>query len=175
MSGCTTVIHKVKEDPITPDPTKTSLGTDLDDFQIETAVGVNIKKAHPLLESAHINVHAYNGVVLLTGEIPTDDVRGIAGDTARKFRGVRQVHNELQVQGSTTWISRSNDSWLSTKVKSKMIAYTDIPAGKIKVIAENGTVYLMGILPQDVAERAARVASATKGVRRVVKVFEYID
>src|SRR5690554_883280 len=120
LSGCTTLIHKVRDEPIQPDPTRTTLGSSLDDFQIETGVGVNIKKAHPDLESARINVHAFNAVVLLTGEVPREELRSIAGDTARRFRGVRQVHNEIQIRGTASLMSRGSDSWITTKVKSRL-------------------------------------------------------
>ncbi|HLS99319.1 MAG: BON domain-containing protein [Porticoccaceae bacterium] len=173
MTGCTTIIHKVRDEPIKPDPTRTTLGTDLDDFQIETGVGVNIRKAHHDLETVHVNVHAYNGVVLLTGQVPREDLRSIAGDTARRFKGVRQVHNEIQVLPKTSLMSRASDSWLTTKVKSKLIAYKDIDSSKIKVVTENGVVYLMGLVFPDEGNRAAKVTSETKGVRKVVKVFEY--
>lgn len=173
LSGCTSIIHTVRDEPIQPDPTRKTLGTDIDDFQIETGIGVNIKKAHHDLERAHVNVYAFNGVVLLTGEVPREELRAIAGDTARRFRGVRQVHNELQVQSTSSLLSRSSDSWITTKVKSKLIGYKDIDSSKIKVVTENGVVFLMGLVFPDQAEKAARVASSTKGVRRVVKVFEY--
>lgn len=168
-------MNAVKDEPIQPDPYDTSMGTDIDDFQIATAVGVNIKKAHPLLESSHINVYCYNGVVLLTGEVPSAEVRTLAGDTARNFRGVRQTYNELQIQGATSFLSRSNDSWLTTKVKSKLLAAEDIDSSKIKVVTENGVVYLMGIVPKALADKATKIASTTKGVRKVVRVFEYPD
>jgi len=173
IAGCTNIVHTVKDEPIQPDPYKTSLGTSIDDFQIATAVGVNIKKQHPLLDSAHVNVHSYNGVVLLTGEVPNGEMRTLAGDTARNFRGVRQVHNELQIQGVSSLLSRSNDTWLTTKVKSKLVADETIDSGKIKVITENGVVYLMGVVSQAIGNKAANAASTTKGVRKVVKVFEY--
>ena len=175
LGGCTSVVHTLRDEPIEPDPHAKSLGTDLDDFQIETAVGVNIKKAHPLLEKAHVNVHSYNSVVLLTGEVPNAAMRSLAGDTARDFRGVRQVHNELQIQGSTSMLSRANDGWLTTKVRTKLLADKTIDLKKIMVITENGVVYLMGVVPQSLGTKAANVASTTKGVRKVVKVFEYRD
>ena len=70
-------------------------------------------------------------------------------------------------------MSRASDSWLTTKVKSKLIAYKDIDSTKIKVVTENGVVYLMGLVFPEEGNRAARVTSETKGVRKVVKVFEY--
>jgi osmotically-inducible protein OsmY len=175
LSGCTWFTHKVRDKPIQPDPLDTSLGEDIDDFQIEVAVGVNIKKAHPLLDRSHVNVHSYNGVVLLTGEVPSEEMRNLAGDTARSFRGVRQVHNELQTMGVTSFLSRTNDGWLSTKVRSKLLADENIDSGKIKVVTENSVVYLMGIVTPALADRAAGVARTTTGIRKVVKVFEYLE
>lgn len=83
INGCTSAIHAVTNEPIQPDPAETSIGTDLDDLQMDTLIGVNIKKAHPQLERAHINVHSYNKIVLLTGEAPSTEMRALAGDTAR--------------------------------------------------------------------------------------------
>lgn len=173
LSGCTYINHKLRDEPIQPDPYDTSLGSDIDDFNTEVAIGVNIKKAHPLLETSHVNVNSLNGVILLTGEVPSQEMRTLAGDTARNFRGVRQVHNELQIQGVTSFLSRTNDGWLSTKVRSKLLADETIESGKIKVVTENSVVYLMGLVTPELADRAARVASTTKGIRKVVKVFEY--
>ena len=175
LTGCTSIIHATTDEPIRPDPTETSLGTDIDDWQLETLIGVNIKKAHQDLEHAHVNIHAYNGVILLTGEVPNTDVRKLAGNAARDFRGVRQVHNELQVRGPTSLISRSNDTWLSTKVKTKLIASKDVKSSTIKVVTENSVIYLMGLVTHNTADRAAQIASTTGGAERVVKVFEYID
>ncbi len=172
-AGCTNFLYAVKDDPIKPDPYETSVGTDIDDFQIATGVGVNIKKAHPQLKQAHVNVHAYNGVILLTGEVPNAEVRTLAGDTARVFRGVRQVHNELLIQATSTMLARTNDGWLTTKVKGRLVAEKSIDSSKIKVVTESGVVYLMGTVSQDLAEKATRIASTTKGVRKVVKAFEY--
>lgn len=173
--SCTTTIDAVTKQPINPNPGTTSLGADLDDLQMDTIIAVNIKKAHPQLDTAHINVTTYNKVVLLTGEVPEDALRTLAGDTARKFRGVRQVHNELQVRGTSSLLARTNDSWLTTKVKTKLLARNDIEGTRMKVVTEAGVVYLMGIVTRLEAETAASIASNTRGALRVVKVFEYLD
>lgn len=175
INGCTSAIHAVTNEPIQPDPAETSIGTDLDDLQMDTLIGVNIKKAHPQLERAHINVHSYNKIVLLTGEAPSTEMRALAGDTARAFRGVRQVYNELEIQGATSFLQRTNDSWISTKVKSKLVANRDIKSSRVKVITENSVVYLMGLVTRQQADAISHVASNTGGVRKVVRVFEYID
>ena len=173
LAGCTEIVSATREEPIQPDPQKTSLGTDLNDFQMETAIGVNIKKASPELDAAHVNVNAYNGVVLLTGEVPSNEIRALAGDTARKYRGVRLVHNELVVEGNSSFLSRTNDNWLATKLRTKLIADENVRSSIIKIVVEGGSVYLMGIVDRQSGDTAARIASNTGGVKRVVKLFEY--
>jgi osmotically-inducible protein OsmY len=71
-------------------------------------------------------------------------------------------------------VARANDSWLTTKVKTRMLADAEVAARKIKVITENGTVYLMGLLPREEADQAVEVVRSVYGVQRIVKVFEYI-
>lgn len=175
ISGCTQVVHMMRDEPIEPDPHDTTLGTDLDDWQMDTAIGVNIKKAHPGLEKAPIRVTVYNRVVLLTGEVDTQELRRLAGETAAKFHGVRQVHNELLITEDAGFLSRTNDSIIATKVNSKLLVSKEVDSGHIKVVVSNGQVYLMGKVDRVEGDRAAQIASETGGVIRVVKVYEYLD
>ncbi len=175
LNACTSLVNAVTSEPIEPDPSETSIGTDIDDWQMDTMIGVNIKKASQQLADSHINVSTYNKVVLLTGEVATSELRTLAGNTAREYKGVRQVYNELKLQGSSSLLSRTNDSWLTTKVKSKLLANKEIDSGDIEVVTEGGIVYLMGIVSRNTAEKAAAVASHTGGVVKVVRVFEYLN
>ncbi len=175
LNGCTSIINAVTSDPIQPDPSETSFGTDIDDWQMSTMIGVNIKKASPQLASSHINVSTYNKVVLLTGEVASSELRSLAGTTARNYRGVRQVYNELKLQGSSSLLARTSDSWLTTKVKTKLLANNEIASSQIEVVTESGIVYLMGVVSRLTADRATTVASNTGGVKKVVRVFEYLD
>lgn len=175
LNACTSLINAVTSDPIQPDPSETSIGTDIDDWQMSTMVGVNIKKASSQLASSHINVSTYNKVVLLTGEVATNELRTLAGTTARNYKGVRQVYNELKLQGSSSLLARTNDSWLTTKVKTKLLANNEIAGSQIEVVTESGIVYLMGVVSRSTANKASTVASNTGGVIKVVRVFEYLD
>jgi osmotically-inducible protein OsmY len=175
LNGCTSLVNAVTSDPIQPDPSETSIGTDIDDWQMSTMIGVNIKKASPQLASSHINVSTYNKVVLLTGEVASSELRSLAGTTARNYRGVRQVYNELKLQGSSSLLARTSDSWLTTKVKTKLLANNEIASSQIEVVTESGIVYLMGVVSRLTADRATTVASNTGGVKKVVGVFEYLD
>lgn len=175
FSGCTTLLNATTEDPIELHPGKRTWGAFIDDEQLETIAAVNINKASPELDTAHINVVAYNGIILLTGQVSSGELRALAGSTVGKIPKVRQVFNEIQVQGKTSLLARTNDTWLTTKVKTILMANKDIDSGRIKVVTESGVVYLMGLMSQIEANRAAQVVSTTGGVQKVVKAVEYID
>ncbi|MCX2830081.1 BON domain-containing protein [Microbulbifer thermotolerans] len=174
-AGCSTVLEATHDGPIQQDPGKRSLGTFIDDQKIETITTVNINKAHPDLKAANINVNAFNGVVLLTGQVPNNELRLLAGRTAQQVQNVRQVYNEIQVRGNASFLAASSDTWLTTKVKSNLLANKEIDSGRIKVVTENGVVYLMGLLTRAEAEKAADVTRSIGGVQKVVKAVEYID
>ena len=175
LSGCTTVVDSVTSEPIEPDPSSTSVGTAIDDIKMDTFIGVNVKKAHPDLDKSHINVNVINRVVLLTGEVPSKDLKQLAGDVARDFKDVRQVYNELQVRGKTSMVSRTNDTMLTAKVKAKLMFNDKIKASNIEVVTEDSVIYLMGTVDRATADLAGKIASDSSGVRKVVRVFEYID
>lgn len=83
------------------------------------------------------------------------------------------MHNELQIQAPTSFLANTNDAWLTSKVKSKLAVNKEVRASRIKVLTENGVVYLMGMIPRAEAEKAAGIASGTSGVQKVVLAVEY--
>lgn len=175
VSGCSTIVEATHDGPIQTDPGERSFGTVIDDQKLETIIQVNIAKADPALKNSNIHATSFNGVVLLTGQVPNNAMRDLAGRTARAPHRVRQVYNELEVSGKTTLLARTSDSWLTTKVKSVMLVDKNVDSGRIKVITENGVVYLMGLLTRNEAETAAEVARSIGGVQKVVKAVEYIE
>ena len=175
LSGCTAIVDKMTDEPIQPDPTGKSVGKDYDDSKMETFIGVNIRKADPALAKAHVNVTVYNGLVLITGEAPNQEMKALAGDTARDYHGQRKVYNELQLRGKTSIVSRTNDSLISGKIKTKLAFTKGIDFSDMKVVTEDSVVYLLGTLYEDMGDIAAEVARNTTGVRKVVKCFEYVE
>jgi osmotically-inducible protein OsmY len=175
LAGCTEIIHVATENPIQPEPEKISIGTDIDDWELETSIGVNIKKNSPELESSNINVNSYNRVVLLTGQAPSAEARSSAAEVARQYRGVRQVYNEIKISGPTSLIARTNDAWLTAKVKHKLMRSDQIESSSVKVVTENGIIYLMGLISQEKAKEALRLTSEIGGAVKVVSVFEYTN
>lgn len=157
------------------DPTKRTLGTAIDDEAVEFLARRHIRSADQRLAESHINVVSYHGVVLLTGEVETAALRDAAERALADIRKIRTVYNDIQVGGPSNLVARANDSWLATKVRSGLTASEDVKVTRIKVVAERGVVYLIGVVPRSQADAAAEIAREVFGVNRVVKVFDYLD
>ncbi|MEN5030589.1 BON domain-containing protein [Pseudomonas sp. Ps21-P2] len=176
ISGCSSVINASREAPIDDDRGTRTFGSKIDDSLIETKVAVNIAKASPDLDNAsHIVVTSFNGIVLLAGQTPRADLKQLAEQTASQVQKVKKVNNELQVTGPSSMLARSNDAWLTSKIKTEMLTDSTIPGSRIKVVTENGIVYLLGLLTQAEATRATNLVQGVGGVQKIVKLFEYID
>ena len=127
-------------------------------------------------DRAHASVTSYNGVVLLSGEVPTQTDKAALESFARSTDRVRSVQNELVVAPPSELGSRTNDSYITSVVKTRFLEAADrVSPTHIKVVTDRGVVYLMGIVRRPEADAAARSAASTSNVQRVVKVFEYID
>ncbi|MFZ5502690.1 MAG: BON domain-containing protein [Pseudomonadota bacterium] len=148
-------------------------GIYLEDEVIESKVNKLIRKQ--FREDAHINVTSYNRNVLLTGEVPSEAVRTELGKLAAGIENVRNVYNDLVVSGVTSLTSRSSDSLITSNVKVRFVGTKAFKADHVKVVTENGTVFLLGIVYRAEAEAATELASTTGGVQRVVRLFEYLD
>ena len=124
-------------------------------------------------EHAHVNVTSYNRNVLLTGEVPTAESKTKAESLVKEITNIRNMTNEIAISPKSSIGSRSNDSYLTSKIKTKFVTENKFPANYVKVVTENSVVYLIGIVTQAEAEAAAEIARNTSGVTKVVKVFEY--
>lgn len=176
ISGCSSVINASREKPIDDDRGTRTFGSKIDDSLIETKVSVNIAKASPDLDdNSHIVVTSFNGIVLLAGQTPRADLKQLAEQTAAAVQKVKKVNNELQVIAPSSLLARNNDAWLTTKIKTEMLTDSAIPGSRIKVVTENGIVYLLGLLTQQEATRATNLVQGVSGVQKIVKLFEYID
>lgn len=153
----------------------TSFSGAFDDSRNASLAKKRINDAHPALRDANISVNSFDGIVLITGQVPSADLIPIATAEVEPLRNVKKVHNELQVAGETSVLSRTNDSWLTTKVKSSLTTNEDTDVNRIKVVTENEVVYLMGRLTRAEADAAVEVTRNVQGVQKIVKVFEYIN
>lgn len=147
-----------------------SAGAQLDDTTIETKVATTLNQRYG--DRAHISTTSYNGMVLLSGEAPDSAIADDAVAIARGTDRVRGVYNEIAIMPPTSLSTRTDDSYITSKVKARFVEANRFSATHVKVVTERGIVYLMGIVSRDEANAAAEVASTTSGVVRVVRLFE---
>lgn len=154
-----------------------SIGNKIDDQFLGPDVSSAVSRAHPDLSSptSHVVVTSYNGVILLAGQTPRLELKEKAAQAARNVQGVTKVHNELQVLQPTTGLARSNDALLTAKIKTMMLADSTVPSSRIKVITENGIVYLMGLVTRAEGASATGVVAGVAGVQKVIKLFQYTN
>lgn len=177
LTGCSTVVGTTRNKPVQDDLGSRTWGAKIDDSLIETKVAVNVAKADPKLDDdSRIVVVSFNGIVLLAGQVPNANLKPIAVKAASQgVQGIKQVHDDLQVGPTAGFLARSSDSWITSKVKSSMTFKAGVPSTRIKVVTENGIVYLLGLVTHKEGKVAAEAAKNISGVQRVVMVFEYID
>lgn len=174
LTGCATTISAINEGPVQENPGKRSLGAWVDDQSIETLITVNLEKNNSEFKKNHVIVVSFNGYVLLVGQVATPELKADAERIANQSLKQRKVYNELEVSGPTTVLTRTSDSWITSKIKTRMIGTSGFPSSRIKVITENGAVYLMGLVTPEEAQMAVNIARESYGVQKIVKVFEYI-
>lgn len=131
--------------------------------------------ADPNFKGSHIDIACFNRVVLLTGQTPTPELREEAEAVVRNVTNVTRIYNQIIIRAPTSSIVRTSDTWITTKIKSQLLATKGMKSGTVKVVTENGTVYLMGMVSKDQAETAATIASQVDGVQRVMKIFQYTN
>lgn len=148
-------------------------GAYVEDEAIETKAFDRIGKQFK--DTVHVNVTSYNRNVLITGEVPDETAKAQVERIVANILNVGKIYNELTVAGLSSLASRSNDSLITSNVKVRFVSDKRFSANSVKVVTENGTVYLMGIVNHAEAQAAAEVASGSKGVSRVVELFEYVE
>jgi osmotically-inducible protein OsmY len=144
-----------------------------DDNKIEFDIRSSISDQKEI-QNENVSVTVFNGIVLLTGEVPDQrDIDKIL-DLAKAHKGSQQVINRLELAGKTNLTSRANDGWITTRVKTAMATSGALDPTRVKVVTERANVYLMGLVTRAEAEAAVKVTRSVPGVVRVIKVFEYI-
>ena len=126
-------------------------------------------------DNAHINVTSFNQKVLLTGEVKDADIKGEAVAYVKAMKNARSVFDELVIGPNSSYTARANDSYLESKIKTQMIFTDQLPSNSMAIVAEGSSVYLMGMLTQNEAEIAKKVASNTNGVKDVYVYFDIIS
>jgi osmotically-inducible protein OsmY len=173
LTGCVPLVATgVGAGVLMADDRRTS-GTYLVDEEIELKAGSRIREAFG--ESTHVNVTSYNRRVLLTGEVADAATRAKVKEVVMAVPNVREIQDELVIGGVSGFLARSNDGYVTAKVKTRFLDDRRFSANHVKVVTEANTVYLMGLVTHEEGNAAAEVAARTGGVNKVVKIFEYQD
>ena len=140
--------------------------------------GIELKGSRRIYQqfgnTVHINVTSYNRIVLLTGEAPNATIKADIEKLMMGVDNVRKIYNEIAVAGNTSLASRSNDTLITSTVKTRFLAERKFQINHVKIVT-NKVVYLLGVVTRQEADNAARIASSAAGVGKVVKVFEYLN
>ena len=142
------------------------------DQRIEFTAGSRIGEA--LKDQGHVSVTSYNYTVLVTGEVPTAQAKAEVEKIVSEIPQVKTVVNELQIAGASSAASRSNDAYITSKVKGNFLGNGKVRPTDVKIVTEAGVVYLLGLVTREEADAATEVARGTGGVQKVVRVFEYV-
>lgn len=147
----------------------------IEDTKIANTIVDHIRVVPGLRNESHIDVTVFNRIVLLTGETPDQSWRQQAESIAKSDPRVTRVYNQITIEGPTSSLTRASDSWITTKIKSQMLAMEDLKtnSSSIKVVTENGVVYLMGMVTHQQADTAVDIARQVSGVQKVIKIFQY--
>jgi len=129
---------------------------------------------HDDFKNANIVITTYQGEMLLLGQAPTELQKREAEGIIKKIPDIKKIYNLVEIRSPSSYLTRVSDTWITTKIKSKLMATNDVDATKVKVVTENGIVYLLGTLEVAEAEAAVNIARQTDGVRQVMKIFSYV-
>jgi osmotically-inducible protein OsmY len=171
LSGCPAVVFTGAGAGVMAAEDRRTLGTMTEDQGIEFKVRDRASNRHK--EAMNLSVTSYNRMVLLSGEVPNEEVKRDIERIARSVENVRGVVNELTIGTPSTLSSRANDSYITSKVKARFVDGQRFNPLHVKVVTENGVVYLLGLVSKQEAQDAAELARSTDGVQKVVTVFEY--
>ncbi len=174
LGGCGSLLATMGVDTIEDEPTERTLAQQFEDESIETKARVNIHAADDAFDETHLVIVSFNGYVLLAGQVTTEALKLKATEVVRKVDGVRRIYNELEIASPSSAMTRTSDTWITAKVKSWLLGSTDTEGLGVKVVTEDGVVYLMGLVTRDEAQRIADKAASISGVQRVVKLFELV-
>lgn len=175
LGGCTAVTGVTNPGTIDENYRERTLGTKVEDESIETKIAHNLRRTDARLGDARINVDSYNGIVLLTGQVPSEELKQKANEVALEVRNVRDVHNELSIAANLPASQRLSDTWTNTRIRTSLAANENIDTGRLRFITENATVYIMGMVTRAEADRIVDAVADVGGIQRIVKVFDYLD
>jgi osmotically-inducible protein OsmY len=175
LSGCGALIVGGAATTAAVAADRRTTGEQVEDKSIEIKIAVEMNRMFgENAGKARVSSVSYDGKVLLVGDVPTQEDKAKVESTVTRIENVKEVINRLRVGDITPLSVRTNDTWLTTKVKASLIDAKEVPARTIVVTTERGIVYLMGKVTETEGRMAAKVASGVTGVNEVVKLFTIV-
>lgn len=175
LQGCVAVVGGAAATGAAVAYDRRTTGTFIEDQSIELKAGQAFREDKEINDTSHLNVTSYNMVVLVTGESPKEEIRNRIIDIVKNIPKVTRVYNEVTIAAPSSFTSRSSDSLITSKVKTKLLTLDNFDGTRVKVVTEKGVVYLMGLVTREEADRATEATRQVGGVQKVVKLFQYID
>jgi len=152
-----------------------TLGKQIDDHGIEFTAHARLSEHKGISENTNLQVVSVNGKVLVVGQAPNAYLRDEAIKILNKVEGIEHIFDQIRISNKTSFTTRSNDVWLTSKVKTALFGSDKIDATNIKVVTENGEVFLMGLITAPEGNEAVNIARHVGGVNRVFKMFEFVN
>ena len=152
-----------------------TLGSMVNDTTVELKATGILDTEPQFKGKVHVSVTSVNGIVLLTGQAPTPDLRDQILAKIRTIPSIRRIINEIQIAPPSTLADRAEDAWITTEVKARFLATKGLDPTRVKVATSDSSVYLMGLVKQQEGQLATNAAANVRGVARVVELFEYVN
>lgn len=152
-----------------------TVGTQIDDTTSSSVISFRWGQEESFDGSTNLQANVYNSIALITGQAPSQDKIAKAEEIAKSVDHISKVHNQIRIGKPIKASVQANDIWIASKVKAQLLTNKDVPAIQIKVVVENGEVFLMGRLTSAEATKAVEITRNVKGVKRVVRALELIE
>jgi osmotically-inducible protein OsmY len=155
-----------------------SFGRVVNDNGIELGIYDNLNQDKELALKNNVEIVVYNGVVLMIGEVRTQELKARAEAKVREIEGVGRVVNEVRIEPNPGIVSATRDKWITGRAKVALLDIVDLPGfdpSRVNITTQNSVVYLMGLVSREEAQRVVDIVKDVGGVERVVKVFDYTD
>lgn len=172
LQGCAAAVVAGGATAVTAANDRRTLGSQIDDNGIVIRARRALSEDPLTAKGSNLNITSYNGVILLTGQTTSEQVKDQAQRLVQDMPSVKTVHNQIRIGNNTSLTTRTRDSWIGTKVKSQLLGDEQVSGLNIKVIVENAEVFLMGLVDGAEADKAVDIARHVEGVVRVIKAFE---
>jgi len=174
LQGCAVALVAGTAGAVTAANDRRTIGSQIDDTNIEIKATLEIKGNAQLEKHSNISVISLNGLVLLLGQAPTEEMKSLAQQLIKNIPAVKKVHNQIRISSNVGMTTKTLDTWLTSKVKTMLLTDDNISGTNIKVVTENSEVFLMGLVGQTEGNKAVDIARNISGVAKVIKVFEYL-